>query len=77
MSKIEVIIEDIPYTDTMGYKTTIYEEAVEKLQPGQSFVASLNDAQTVRNVINKKKFADNVYKSKKEDLYNIRFFRIS
>jgi hypothetical protein len=77
MNKIEVKIENIPYTDTSTYKTTIYEEAVDKIEPNQSLLATINDAQTVRNVMNKKKYENKVFKSKKEDQHNIRFFRLS
>lgn len=71
------IIEDVPFTEEIHFKTEEYSQLLREVKPGQSFVVSLNDAPTVRNVTYKKEFAEQQYKSRKEDKDHIRFFRLS
>lgn len=74
---MDIKIEDVPFTDDIYPKTEKFTALLRLVQPGQSFVVPLNDAPTLRNVTYKKEFAEQVYKSRKEDKENIRFFRIS
>jgi hypothetical protein len=70
------IIEDVPFSEPVFFKTDVFAEVIREMKPGQSFVVSLNDAPIVRNVTYKKEFAEYKFKSRKEDTDNIRFFRI-
>ena len=77
MAKLNIKIENVPFTDNINFKSDEYTEFLREVQAGQSFVVPMNDAPTVRNVTHKKEFEEQTYKSRKEDNEHIRFYRIS